>query len=449
LKKKKIWVLLFIFCLTISASVPVIYKAVPYTRHRECYRSFFPNEAFQKKLQQTPPEWCYKQIQEDLHPFEDLKISANRVDLTYQKICQTLGNKIDSEYPIYHFRILDNKLYKYVGDDTSFSDTDTRTEKAIKTLLVYAKVPDMDFIFCGADGIPEHYVPDFFYCTDDPQNQAPIFAHAKRSLVASQYIVLVPDHLCLSDLWFNASQEILRANQQISWDEKLPIAIWRGGLSDTGEPTDGRFVKSYQNTPRYFLSALSLEHPDVVDAGFTGLDCKEMEDLLKQMHLWKPSISRQQHLLGKYLPVLDGHMCTYPGYQWRLLSNSVCFKQSSDQVQWFYQAIAPYEHYIPVANDMHDLMDQIEWAKQNDEKVQQIVRNAQHFVSQNLMFEDLYRYLHFSFSEYAKRQEIDFAALKRETEKDPHWKCIQYRKRLALEKSYNRVKNKFKANRNK
>ncbi len=439
MQKKKHWIFLLLFCIVCASSMPIIYKAVPLTRTKECYRAFFPKKEFLEKLKQTPSSWAIEQIQNDLRPFKKQGISSFQTHETYEKMKSVL----DPSLPIYHFRILDNKLYKYVPQNTSFSDTDTPVEKAIKTLLIYAKLPDMDFVLCGLDGIPEHYIPSDFYLTKNPEHQAPVFAAAKRQAIASQYVVLIPDQLCLSDIWFYASQEILKANKEISWDKKTPIAIWRGGLSDTGEPTDGRFVSSFHTTPRFALCKLSFEHSNTVDAGFAGLDCKEMEILLNQMGLCKPSLSKKEHLYGKYLPVLDGHMCTYPGYQWRLLSNSVALKQESDQVQWFYRALKPYVHYIPITNDMSDLLDKIAWAKEHDEEVLQIVKNGQQFAMENLLYEDLYAYLHLAFCEYAKLQVIDFQKLKNETKSDPRWKCIQYRKRLALQKSYQRIKEKL------
>ena len=431
----KKWIRLLLIGVFVAVGAPMAYRGAPIVRERESYRSFFPKEKFQERLKKPAAPWMEEQVAQDLAVFQ--KVSASSVEKTYSRMVEVLGPL----EPIYHFRILGNKLYKYVPEGAPFSDTDTRTEKALKTLLLYAKVPDIDFVLCGLDGVPEHYFPSDFYLTGDPLTQAPVFAQAKRENIATQYIVLIPDQLCLSDLWFQGSQEEL---QSIPWDQKAAVAIWRGGLSDAGEPNAGQFIDSFAKTPRFALCKIGAEHPDVIDAGFAGLDCEEMEALMQKLGLGKPPLSKRAHLRGKYLPVLDGHMCTYPGYQWRLLSNSVCLKQESDQVQWFYKALKPYIHYIPVQNDMRDLVEKINWAKEHDEEAAQIAANAHAFASQNLLFEDVYFYLHFALCEYAKRQKMDFQALKQETRRDPHWKCIQYRKRLGLEKSVARLKHKIR-----
>tara|TARA_B110000285_G_C14615769_1_gene376894 strand:- start:64 stop:231 length:168 start_codon:yes stop_codon:yes gene_type:complete len=55
-----------------------------------------------------------------------------------------------------------------------------------------------------------------------------------------------------------------------------------------------------------------------------------------------------------------------------MLSGSVALKVDSDFGQWFYGAIKPYKHYVPVKNDLSDLVEQVEWLKQNDDKAREI-----------------------------------------------------------------------------
>lgn len=427
--RKKWWIAVLGLTLC-TLLVPVVNKSLPIMRERECHRAFFPKENFQARLKEPPASWMLAQLEEDLAVFAEKKISSEAVEKTYEHIYEKLG----LGYDITHFRILDNKLYKYVPDGAPFSDTDTLVEKALKTLLLYASVPDCDFILCGMDGVPEPYLPNDFYLVGNASDQAPILAQARRE--KARYTVLIPDQLCLSESWYKDSREILEGD--ISWEKKVPVAIWRGWLSDTGEPSDGHLASNYDQTPRFAICKIGSAHPECIDAGFTNLDSKEMESIAKNLKFLKSPLSKREHLLGKYLPVLDGHMCTYPGYQWRLLSHSVCLKQESDQVQWFYKALQPYVHYIPVKNDMSDLVEKINWAKEHDQETAAIAERARDFALKNLLFEDVYFYLHLALQKYSELQAIDFSKLKQETKIDPHWKCIQYRKRLALKKSWDK-----------
>ncbi len=404
-------------------SIPIISKSLPIVRDNECYRSFFPSKKFLSKLSQPVPFWMNDQIQTDFQSFSS-GIRVEAIDKTYRQIQQKFPNLF------YRYRIIDNQLYAY----QPFSMSDTPFEKALKTLLLNIDIPNVDFIYCPMDGLPEAYMPQDFYLTENPNDQAPILAKAK--IESAPYIVLIPDQFSLSKEWFDVSSEVIALNEQVQWEEKKEAAFWRGGFTDTGIP-NGSFVPNFKHFPRFKISKLSGELPHVVDAGIPWSACDELDAALQKEQVLKTGASKEEHLLYKYLPVLDGHMCTYPGYQWRLLSNSVSFKQSSEQVQWFYRALQPYVHYIPVKNDMSDLVDQVEWAKTHDLEVKQIVRNAQEFASNHLMIEDDYLYLYLVLKQYASQQRIDWERLKK-GKQDPNWKCIQYRKRQSLAKSWHR-----------
>ncbi len=435
--KKRVFLLLFLLSLAILF-IPLLKKELPVMRAKESFRSVFPNEEFQTKINRPVPEWMRRQLESDFREFK--AITSDTVEKTYRQIEKTTP----IEDCCYRYRILDNQLYKYVSSKMLFSRRDNPLERALKTLLLFCRVPDVDFILCTMDGVPEPYMPSDFFLTDDPKEQAPILANAKLENSMTRYIVLIPDKFSLSDEWVHTAKEIQALNQEIPWHEKKEIAFWRGGLTDIGIP-NGTFFSNYHLCPRFKICKLSLEFPERIDAGITWVDCEKMNEALLQDQVIKGAASKRDHLLCKYLPVLDGHMCTYPGYQWRLLSNSVCFKQESDQIQWFYSAIKSYVHYIPLKNDMSDLIDRILWAKSHEEEVKEISKNGREFARNHLMPADDYLYLYLVLQKYASLQEIDFKKIGEETKKGECWRCIQYRKRLVLSKSWNRMKKRFLA----
>src|SRR3990167_7953033 len=129
----------------------------------------------------------------------------------------------------------------------------------------------------------------------------------------------------------------------------------------------------------------------------------------------------QEVLACKYLPYVDGVMCASPALQWRLLSGSVTFKPDSSEIQWFYRALKPYVHYFPVKNDLSDLIEKIQWAKEHDAECKAIAEKAHQFAKENLLCADVLNYLAFVLNRYGSSQELDSKILKRETLKDPHW----------------------------
>lgn len=387
----------------------------------ETFLRGFPKQEFLAKLKKDTPKWMLSQIDYDLKDLD--KITLAKVDRTYETIYKNVPNQKKS---FIRYRIIDNKLYRYYPKDVEITKREPSFEKAIKSLTKLTKLSDVDFIYSDMDGTPETYTPKDFYITNDKNDQAPVLSRAK--VAEAPYVVLIPDYYSVSTKWEQDCMQIINQMTQNPWEQKAAIAFWRGGSHDKGYD-----LESYKRRPRVVLSFLSKKYPDLIEAGINKTEYMQFLDILEKDDVLKPFASVEDHLKYKFLPVLDGYMCTYPGFQWRLLSNSVCFKQKSNEVQWFYGALKPYEHYIPIENDMSDIVEKINWAKKEDEKCEKIAKNATDFVLNNLMIEDVYIYLHKVLDTYSKRLEVDKKMLKDETILDTRWVCIQQR-RLANKK---------------
>lgn len=385
---------------------------------KESYNAFFPKKEFLEKLYAPVPSWMNKQMERDfreISPFTAEKL---------QKGYLIMAERVKDPIFLYHYRILDGELFRYVLPGTPLSCRDNHYEKALKTLLSHTTLPDLDFVLCPMDGIPETIVPQDFFLLEDPSDQIPVLGQAKLREPKTRFIILIPDQLSLAHDWYGTAHEILSLNETIPWEEMEDKAFWRGGVSD----------RRGFNSPRFLLCCLSKQHPDTIDAASTYTP-ELMEKVQKEgLPILSGWIGKKEHLACKYQPTLDGNMCTYPGYQWRLLSNAVPFKQESEQIQWFYDALEPYVHYIPVKNDMSDLLEKMAWAKENEPLAKQIAQNGQRFAKEYLLYEDCYRYLTLVLEKYATYQEIDFVQLKKETLADPNWVNIQYRNRLTVSK---------------
>ncbi len=419
--------LLIIFCLG-----NFFYKAHKSIKE-ETFKSVLAKKKFYKKVKSKKSEWSQSQIANDFKEFKDKKIKKENIGHTYSEI-QNILYKNDM---LGHYRILDNKLYKYVDDKSNFIEKDNDLEKALKTLLVVQKMPDVDFLLTIVDGVGEPYFPKNCFFIKDENKQVPILGQAKLEDVYDKYIVLIPDQFSLAKSWSELIDEIRFLNKTIKFEDKVEKAFWRGGLTDRGMPDECFPFEGYKLCPRFKICKCD---PQYIDAGLVlPLLTKHSEKIFKQENVIKPRASKKKQLLYKYLPVMDGHMCTSPGYQYRLLSNSVVMKQESNQVQWFYKALNPFEHYIPINNDMSDICEKIKWARANDDKVKSIIKNAQEFALNNLLFEDNYLYLFMVLDNYAKLQDIDFNKMKKEIKNDPNWVCIQSRFKLKMKKYFNEL----------
>jgi Glycosyl transferase family 90 len=261
---------------------------------------------------------------------------------------------------------------------------------------------------------------DFFLSTHDtilipmPEGVAPIFTYAVN-INYRKNLVLVPDSLILSKFG-SIYHEILDLNKEISWESKINQAYWRG--SSTGciyDPKDylNSYVShvtkdNYQKFPRVILIEQALKYPTLIDAKFTNY--VQMTQETKEMMINKYSIahhvSKREQLKYKIQLTIDGNSATYLGFLWRLLSNSVNIKQDSGNIQWFYRLFKPMIHYVPVKNDLSDIIAQIEWINNHDSQAQQISNNASKLVQDKVNIKAIYFYLYVLLKEYSTK--LDF-----------------------------------------
>ena len=418
--KKK---LAYLFLITIVI-LSVIFTQKNPNRKRETYVDLVSKKNFLKKLRNSP-SWMDEQIEKDLEFAKSKKVDQEALKATLTVMKQKFS---DNKSHFIRYRILDNKLYQLFLEDEKYSKKEDAFERALKTVLRLKKLSDMDFILSNIDGIPDPNNTEIstsyfekargFYLTEDTKKQAPIFTRAKSNKVKEA--ILVPDYFAVSELWQKMQKEVLTISKQSSWEKKENVLHWRGASS---------------KTPRFNLCKSSLSN-DLIDAAFAEkVDDRKIQELKKWNQLSgydslkKSYATLEEQVNYKYLPVLDGVMCTYPGYQWRLLSNSVAFKQESDEMQWFYNALKPYVHFVPLKNDLSDTLEKVTWAVENDEKCKQIAQNATDFALQNLTTEDVYVYLYKVLKEYSKHQNFNRKDLLEDIKKDPRWISISNRRK--------------------
>lgn len=106
---------------------------------------------------------------------------------------------------------------------------------------------------------------------------------------------------------------------------------------------------------------------------------------------------------NKYQLNIDGTVAAYrlPAL---IAGNSVMFKQKSDYYEHFYQALKPWEHFIPLERDVSDIPEKMMWAKSNDARAEAIGQRARRFARSHLTIEDIYCYHHLAFTRLAALQ---------------------------------------------
>ena len=88
-------------------------------------------------------------------------------------------------------------------------------------------------------------------------------------------------------------------------------------------------------------------------------------------------INHTDFLKYKIYFIVDGNVIA-SNHMWGFASGCVPFLISNGTC-WFQHLIKPYEHYIPVNYDLSNLIEQIEYIKNNDDIAEKIAKNALDF----------------------------------------------------------------------
>jgi len=94
-------------------------------------------------------------------------------------------------------------------------------------------------------------------------------------------------------------------------------------------------------------------------------------------------------MIRKYKYLLDIGGNGYSGrLKFLLFSNRPVFIVERNYIEYWHNQLIPYVHYIPVREDLSDLLIQIIWAEANPIKCKEITTAAFNFAQNNLTTEN-------------------------------------------------------------
>lgn len=321
----------------------------------------------------TPEPWEKEQINSDLSPFTSHDLSKEALDQAFSqqkglllvrvKVFQ--GNISIEKEPEAAFHTVPNDIIPHIY--------------ALNDLI---PLPDIDFIFSAQDTLPQDL-------------QWPIFAITKQKGARG---VLFPDWYALKGFEPRRS-EIIEGSSRYPWYSKNDLLFFRGGDSGVFD------LSKWSEYPRARLVSMSLQYPELINARFAlDLHNKSMLEMAKREGYIGDYVSMMDHAKYKYLMDIDGNCAATPRHPIFMFSNSVILKNTTNSILWFYRPLKPYIHFIPVAEDLSDLLIKLDWAKSHQEECQQIASNARAFANKHLTQEACYVYLYRLLLEYSLRQ---------------------------------------------
>lgn len=332
----------------------------------------------QKVAQKETPEWMVQRIKRDFAPFAQTGISD-------EMLSQTMRITLAKDYlTCVRYRIKNNVLsipYPHRASCRRFA----WINRALWNLCKQAPIPDVEFIICLEDAIDRIDLP------------GPVLAFAKH--VDSHQVVLMPDMDALSSRIPKLLADVRRGIKRYPWEKKKDKAFWRGAT------TGPVFTeKTFLELPRARAVAASLSAPHLIDARFTQLIQTTEDKIVRQRYApyFSTPCTITEHLKYKYQLLIDGNTCAYSRAYWQFFSNCAIFKQNSDNIQWFYDLLEPYAHYIPLQHDMSDLEEKVCWAREHEADVRAMVGRGQQLAQRVLQPADVYLYLYLVLLESAR-----------------------------------------------
>lgn len=342
--------------------------------------------------------WMEEQIDEDLAGFAPCHITTKDLERVMDSV---LTNAADVAHIVIQGKDVSVKRLRSGG----WWGIEARLHEIIKELRRWQSVshvcpsrrlPNCEFLLSLGDGLDT----ETSEASLDPSKlPAPIFVFCKKK--SSKHLALFPDNHALKKRQPNV-HNMRSGSRRFPWWKKDSKLFWRGAGSD------GIYrLNTWESLPRAKLVLLSQKMPHSINAGFTKLPQTESDqDAVAILNIVggtvKP-ISPYDHLAYKYLMDIDGNSNGWERCFWALLSNSVLFKQKSPYSQWFYKALKPWIHYVPIKRDLSDLKERVTWAQEHDLEAYQIACNGRALGQEIFERKAIFSYIQRLLTKYAER----------------------------------------------
>ena len=274
---------------------------------------------------------------------------------------------------------------------------------------------------------------------------APIMSFSKEtSDIEGEYLginkPIFPNPYMLSDdVWPYHFEQAVEGSQAHPWEEKKNIAFWRGNdywaslffyMSGYYDISVNTMIKhAPQNlmdklVPRYMIGLLASKNQNYLDVRFVnhGFGSEfHLEDTLLEMgydhntvdYVFSTYINDNyynstgyfetipNHMKYKYLIVVDGWTTSWSRPEWILKSNSLLLKQESSKIDWYTKELVDGIHYKKISKYItDDLINVIEWARNNDEEAKKISEQGTIFADEHFSDEALYETVYTILSDY-------------------------------------------------
>jgi len=172
--------------------------------------------------------------------------------------------------------------------------------------------------------------------------------------------------------WDIFREQMNKESIKFPWEKKLTKAFFRGSRT------------SKERDP---LVLLSRKNPKLVDAKYTKNQAwKSKNDTLGEEPA--ENVHLNDHCQYKYLFNFRGVAASFR-LKHLFLCKSLVFHVGSDWLEFFYEKLIPWYHYIPVDTSLRDVEELLHFAENNDKLVSKIAERGRNFIWKNLRMETI------------------------------------------------------------
>jgi hypothetical protein len=189
--------------------------------------------------------------------------------------------------------------------------------------------------------------------------------------------ILVPDSVFYETRGYASFRAAAEA-WETGWAVRLEPIVWRGTTTGAGPISSAEMAPDDAGLLQRTRMCLILRAAPGVDAKFAGI-AQSVDPRLDRLRLQQSGIladyiDPMTWLVRKFAIDIDGNTNAWSNLFTRLLAGCCVIKiaSPSDYRQWYYDALIPWQHFVPVKADMSDLREKIDWCRTHDAECAEI-----------------------------------------------------------------------------
>jgi len=238
----------------------------------------------------------------------------------------------------------------------------------------------------------------------------PIFSMSKTDRYADMLNPTWDDWARIQkDIWFPNTCKDYDSDFSTPWDEKKDLAVFRGGSTGCGT--------TFNDNMRLKIAKMSVEYPEYLDAGITNWNVRPRKNknseyiqtiIPKDLDIELVSrLSPEEQSKYKYVVHIQGHVSAFR-LSTELNMGSVILYVENPWKIWYSDMLKPYIHYVPVKEDLSDLLDRIKWCRKHQKECKEISKNAREFYNTYLQKDGVLDYMQKSIVEIKNKMGMYF-----------------------------------------